>query len=300
MQGEFSVRGSIIDFWSFSEANPARLEFDGDFLESIRHFDPESQRSIEKLDKISLAGTIDQNENLSADIFDYLENPVILASAFELQNKFIKSHNSQSDEAIGQINDDSITVTDAENDFQKVAEVESRENGLIKLDFNELINKKGTCWILEEEISSSSERIELGFSQSPTINSNYKILFNILKEYSEKNFEVVLTSENELQTARLTELLSEFNEELAELIESRKIKLETLPIKEGFVHNKEKILLLTDYQVFNKPYRSKLSSAKKYKKSKSKSFASIKHGDYVVHESLWNRKVCRTENYKYW
>lgn len=286
VQGEFSVRGSIIDFWSFSEANPARLEFDGDFLESIRHFDPGSQRSIEKLDKISLAGTIDQNENLSADIFDYLENPVILASAFELQNKFIKSHNSQSDEAIGQINDDSITVTDAENDFQKVAEVESRENGLIKLDFNELINKKGTCWILEEEISSSSERIELGFSQSPAINSNYKILFNILKEYSERNFEVVLTSENELQTARLTELLSEFNEELAELIESRKIKLETLPIKEGFVHNKEKILLLTDYQVFNKPYRSKLSSAKKYKKSKSKSFASIKHGNYVVHESF--------------
>jgi len=47
--GEFSQRGSIIDFWSYSESNPVRLEFDGDFLESIRHFDPESQRSIEKI-----------------------------------------------------------------------------------------------------------------------------------------------------------------------------------------------------------------------------------------------------------
>jgi len=281
--GEFSVRGSIIDFWSFSEANPARLEFNGDFLESIRHFDPESQRSIEKLDKISLAGAIDQNENLSADIFDYLENPVIIASAFELQNKFIKSYSSHSDEAIGQTNDDSITVTDTENDFQVVEKVKLQENDLLKLDFNELINQKGTRWILEEEISSSSERIELGFSQAPAINSNYKILFNILKEYSERNYEVVLTSENELQTARLTELLSEFNEELADLIESRNIKLETLPIKEGFIHTTEKILLLTDYQVFNKPYRTKLSSRKKYKKSKS--FASIKNGDYVVHES---------------
>ena len=88
-----------------------------------------------------------------------------------------------------------------------------------------------------------------------------------------------------MQTSRLTELLSEYNEELAELIESRKIKLETLPIKEGFVHQKEKILLLTDYQIFNKPYRTKLPSEKKYKKSKSKSLASIKNGDYIVHEN---------------
>ena len=171
------------------------------------------------------------------------------------------------------------------DDFPEAEEVKSQENDSFKLDFDELINKKGTRWILEEEISSSSDRIELGFSQAPTINSNYKILFNVLKEYSGKNYDVILTSENELQTSRLTELLSEFNEELAELIESRKIRLETLPIKEGFIHNKEKILLLTDYQVFNKPYRTKLSSRKKYSKSKSKSFASIKHGDYVVHES---------------
>jgi transcription-repair coupling factor (superfamily II helicase) len=45
--GEFSVRGSIIDFWSYSEQVPVRLEFDGDFLDSIRSFDPESQRSFE-------------------------------------------------------------------------------------------------------------------------------------------------------------------------------------------------------------------------------------------------------------
>ena len=88
--GEFSVRGSIIDFWSYSEPNPSRLEFDGDFLESIRYFDPESQRSIEKMDTVSLAGAFDQKEETSSDIFEYLENPVILASTFELQNKLIK------------------------------------------------------------------------------------------------------------------------------------------------------------------------------------------------------------------
>ncbi len=283
--GEFSVRGSIIDFWSYSEPNPARLEFDGDFLESIRYFDQESQRSIEKIDTVSLAGAFDQKEETSSDIFDYLENPVILASTFEIQNRLIKPKQIFSEEKSIEKIDDPKAETQSKDDFPEAEEVKSQENDLLKLDLNDLINKKGTRWILEEEISSSSDRIELGFSQAPTINSNYKILFNVLKEYSVKNYDVILTSENELQTSRLTELLSEFNEELAELIESRKIRLETLPIKEGFIHNKEKILLLTDYQIFNKPYRTKLSSRKKHSKSKSKSFASIKHGDYVVHES---------------
>lgn len=286
VQGEFSVRGSIIDFWSYSEPNPSRLEFDGDFLESIRYFDPESQRSIEKLTTVSLAGAFDQKEETGSDIFEYLENPVILASTFEIQNRVIKSNHLFSEENPSESISDPNNKTKFNDEFPEIEkEEESSQNDSFKLDFEELINKNGIRWILEEEIASSSNRIELGFSQAPTINSNYKILFNILKEYSVKNYDVVLTSENELQTSRLTELLSEFNGELAELIESRKIKLETLPIKEGFIHNKEKILLLTDYQIFNKPYRTKLSSKKKSSKSKSKSFASIKHGDYVVHET---------------
>ena len=283
--GEFSVRGSIIDFWSYSEHNPARLEFDGDFLESIRYFDPESQRSIEKLDAVSLASAFGQKEDLNSDIFDYLENPVIIASTFEIQNRLIKSKNIFSDEKSIEKKDDPGTAMSSTDDFPELVEVNSEINIEFSIDLNEVINKEGTRWILEEEISSSSDRIELGFSQAPTINSNYKILFNVLKEYSGKNYDVVLTSENELQTSRLMELLSEFNEELAELIESRKVRLETLPIKEGFIHNEEKILLLTDYQVFNKPYRTKLSSRRKPSKSKSKTFASITNGDYVVHET---------------
>lgn len=285
VQGEFSVRGSIIDFWSYSEPNPARLEFDGDFLESIRHFDPESQRSIEKLDAVSLAGSLDKKEEISSDIFDYLKKSVVIASAFELQNRSFKSQNIYDDGQLDENKNNLNTEEQFDDEFSKIESASPASDDEIKLDFNEVMNKEGIKWILEEEISSSQNRIDLGFSEAPTINSNYKILFNVLKEYSKKKYDVILTSENELQTSRLIELLSEFNEELAELIESRKVKLETLPIKEGFVHHKEKILLLTDYQIFNKPYRSKLSASKKYKKSKSKSFASIKHGDYVVHES---------------
>ncbi len=281
--GEFSVRGSLIDFWSYSEQNPVRLEFDGDFLESIRYFDPESQRSIDKLDNTTLAGPISDDSKLTANIFDYLDNPVVLASSFEFQQKNFHSTLDQHEE----INDknSSIVESGSGKDFTEFENPLPAEDTLSKINLDEILKKSSSRWILEEEIASSLDRIELGFTEAPAINSNFQVLFNVLKEYSDNNYDVILTSENELQTSRLKELLSEFNGELSNLIELRKIKLETLPIKKGFVHNEEKILLLTDYQIFNKPYRSKLPQKKKYRKSKSKTIASIAKGEYVVHET---------------
>jgi transcription-repair coupling factor (superfamily II helicase) len=265
--GEFSVRGSIIDFWSYSEHNPVRIEFDGDFLESIRHFDPESQRSIEKLESTTLAGAINNEAELTAEIFSYLNNPIVLASSFELQQKAFHPTLDKHEE----FNDQNSSIVEREsgNEFPEFENTLSTENSSFKINLDQLLKKENSIWILEEEIASSPDRIELGFSEAPIINSNFQILFGVLKDYSQKNYDVIITSENELQTSRLKELLSEFNGELSTLIESRKIKLETLPIKQGFVHNKEKILLLTDYQIFNKPYRSKLPQ-KKYRKSKSR------------------------------
>jgi transcription-repair coupling factor (superfamily II helicase) len=283
--GEFSVRGSIIDFWSYSEHNPVRLEFDGDFLESIRHFDPESQRSIEKLESTTLAGSIRNEAELTSDIFDYLNNPLVLASSFELQQKTFRLTLDQQEELKISDQSSSIVESGSVNEFPEFENPLPAENNLIKINLGQLLKKENSSWLLEEEIASFPDRLELGFTEAPSINSNFKILFNVLKEYSQKNYEVIITSENELQTSRLRELLSEFNASLAELIESQKIKLETLPIKQGFVHNKEKIILLTDYQIFNKPYRSKLPQRIKYSKSKSRALASIKKGDYVVHEN---------------
>ena len=281
--GEFSLRGSIIDFWSYSEQNPVRLEFDGDFLESIRHFDPESQRSIEKVVTVTLAGKLGEKsesdeEQIYSNIFDYLNNPIVLASSYEINNlkSFIqdpisKIHNAN--EEIFDQSDNNISEPFAEE-----------KNGARKEIASDNLDNITVRWIIEEEIGSSKEKIELGFADTPTVNANYEILFSVLKSYTDKSFEVVITAENDLQSIRLKELLSEFKSELAELIESGKIKIETLAIKEGLLHKEKKLLVLTDYQIFNKPYRTKTSSKIKYKKSKSHAFASIKRGDYVVHE----------------
>ena len=280
--GYYSQRGAIIDFWSYSEKSPVRLEFDGDFIESIRYFDVESQRSFEKIDEVTLAGAFEnQVADYNSDIFSYLDNPVFIASSYSLQNLRVVHKESENQLEVKQkVKKEKSTLDDEE-----FPDVDDKINPLpdeievLSFDYK----NTNANWIVEEELSSD-HRVDLGISPAPIINANYQLLFNTLKEFTEKNFNVTVTSENELQTNRLKELLVEISSELGELIESGKIKIETLAIKEGFINKTEKILLLTDYQIFNKPYRTKISSSKKYKKSKAKSFASIKRGDYVVHE----------------
>ena len=198
--GYYSQRGAIIDFWSYSEKSPVRLEFDGDFIESIRYFDGESQRSFEKIDEVTLAGAFqNQNDDFISDIFDYLTNPVFIASAYELDN--IKS----TKEEIVPVVEEEIKPKKRkekpldEDEFPDVAAGFTPAKEATNLSINdvaaETINpfdykSKNANWIIEDELSSA-KRIELGFSPAPSINSNYQILFSVLKDYAEKSFNII-------------------------------------------------------------------------------------------------------------
>jgi transcription-repair coupling factor (superfamily II helicase) len=285
--GDFSVRGSIIDIWSYSEANPCRIEFDGDFIESIRHFDVESQRSADKVDSVSLAANFENSDTIfSADIFDYLDNPLILANKYELNSLFQMTEETSTtvlqktaiedeelaEELLGQ------TVV-SEIKIEEEISVPKKETDI------RFLLKKNARWLIENPFGDAENKITLNVTEPPTINANFELLFNILQDYSNKDFKIIITSENDFQSKRLNDLLSDYREELSELIETGKVKIETLALRKGFILRNEKLLVLTDYQIFNKPYRTKISSRMKEQKSRSKDFASIKRGDYVVHEN---------------
>lgn len=298
--GYYSQRGSIIDFWSYSEKNPVRLEYDGDFLESIRYFDPESQRSIDRVESVTLAAKFskDSVEENHSTIFDYLKDPIVIASSYDLSNlNSYKINPFDENETIDSAGENNSALDD--EDIPDIEESESKKGVKnVQVENNDVLNRFRVRWIIEEEISSGNGRLDLGFTTAPTINSNYEVLFNTLSSYTTQSFDVVITVENELQETRLRDLLSEYKEELAKLIDSGKIQIITFAIKEGFVNKTEKILLLTDYQIFNKPYRTKITTAKKFKKIKSKVFASIKKGDYVVHEDYGIGKYAGLETIK--
>jgi transcription-repair coupling factor (superfamily II helicase) len=301
--GEYSQRGAIIDFWSYSEKNPVRLEFNGDFMESIRYFDPDSQRSTETAPQqgVTLAAAINE---LSAGnfsrIFDYLDSPVFFVSSYELKNlssqkiEISSVHKEGKEIILENVDDNFLDDEFPEPDLIPIEDVAQKRDSVTGIG-DPLGNVKAR-WIIEEEIGD--ERIDTGFTEAPTINSNYEILFSKLAEYSGLNYKIIITAENELQSARLKDLLTEFSENFTQLFDSGKVKIETLAVKKGFIHRDSRLLLLTDYQIFNKPYRSKLPYEMKYKKSKSKMFASIKKGDYVVHEDYGIGKYVGLETIK--
>lgn len=298
--GYYSQRGSIIDFWSYSEKNPVRLEYDGDFLESIRYFDPESQRSIDKVESVTLAAKINQEtlEENHSTIFNYLKNPIVIASSYDLNNLNRTPVNPFIDSKIGETEDAITKSNDEIEELPVIDEKQVVEEEILNHGKNDLLIQFKVRWIIEEEISSNNIRIELGFTPAPTINSNYEVLFNTLSSYTSRSFNVIITVENELQETRLRDLLTEYKQELAELIDSGKIQIVTFAVKEGLVHKAGKILLLTDYQIFNKPYRTKISTSQRFKRTKSKTFASIKKGDYVVHEDYGIGKYAGLETIK--
>jgi transcription-repair coupling factor (superfamily II helicase) len=280
--GEFAIRGSIIDFWSFSEKQPVRLEYDGDFLESIRTFDYETQRSLGKITSVTLAASINTDESAD-DIFNYLKSPLFFVSDYELQNLFTVKAEDKSET----VEDDIDEELKEEFYISDQSEVKSKsnkdsENG--NLNSLENLYEKNARWIVEDEIGSHNNRFQIKLIAPPVINSNFELLYNFLKEYADKGFQVVISVENELQSKRLYELLSDFKKELAELIETGKIRFIVLAIKNGFIAKNSNLVLLTDYQIFNKPYRTKITSKQKFKKSRIKDFASIKKYDFVVHE----------------
>ena len=276
--GDFAIRGSIIDFWSYSEKLPCRLEFDGDFIESIRYFDSESQRSLNKVEKVTLASSVNREESDDySNIFDYLNQPTVIASRYELKEIIEKKNNIENRDKGSELPEDIKHI---------VNEDEEKNNDRIEYISVEDLFNENAKWIVEEEIQETDNRINLGIKSAPAINANFELLFNSLLKYCGSGYDVIITSENDFQAKRLVDLLSEYKEEFAKLLEEKKIAIEILAIKAGFVIPDEKLLVLSDYQIFNKPYRTKISKKRKVKKSRAREFASLKRGDYVVHENF--------------
>ncbi|MGB9663581.1 MAG: transcription-repair coupling factor [Ignavibacteria bacterium] len=87
-KGEFAVRGSIIDVFSFSHTTPLRIEFDGDEISSLRLFDPESQRSFQIVEEYPIYSTnLNETYESESTVFEFVEKPVLLIRESDLFEK---------------------------------------------------------------------------------------------------------------------------------------------------------------------------------------------------------------------
>ena len=262
--GQYAIRGSILDIFSFSSVNPYRIDFFGEEVESIRSFDTETQLSIEKVKKITLIPNIQWEKERKVkrvSFFEYLPGNTCVWSA-DLNYIFdriddIYERTDISDEQDTSLLKNEVIVNSAilSNDLKTYNKVEFEsfyfDNPLKKFHFNTL--------------------------SQPVFNKNFKLLAEDILQKKESGYQVFILSENEKQIERLKEIFKEFNSDIN--IESLQIN-----IHEGFIEQQEKYCFYTDHQIFERYHKFQFQHRYSKKESISiREITDLKPGDFIVH-----------------
>lgn len=265
--GQFSIRGGILDIFSFSNDLPYRLEFFGDEVESIRIFNPEDQLSIKRIQRISLIPNV--------------------------QKKLLKEQRQTILEFIPQstnvwLADYELITGQLEKAFDKATYAfDKLESPLDHLAPSELyMSAKIFQYQLErlsvieyaEKSHFSGEKINFDVHPQPVFNKNFDMLADFLEQQSKAGYKNFFFTNNANQFERLVNIFSD---------KEREIQIDPVlkSIHGGFIDNQNKIVALTDHQVFERYHRYKLKEG--FKKSSAsltlKELNSLKKGDFVVH-----------------
>ena len=272
--GQFSLRGGIIDVFSYSNDFPYRIEVMGDQVESLRSFNPESQISIDKLKKITILPDISQmfEKYEKEDFFSILPahtvfwNDDTLFAKERLQNTFISAEEKFSDFHSG------IKHTAPEDLFLNGEKFIEGLNNFRVIEFRRhfLAGKNSPEFVFH-------------FSPQPSFNKNFELLIKNLIEKTNKGFSNMILSDNPRQVNRIHSIFEIVSEEKKQ---NGNFKHDTLPISihEGFIDLDEKITCYTDHQIFERYHRFRIRDKFPGKKAITfKELNNLQPGDYITH-----------------
>ena len=265
--GEFSVRGGIVDVFSFSNEKPFRITFFGNEVESIRTFDIESQLSLDKIDEFQLVSNMNFSVSGSkVSFFELLpEDSFIVSKNLYLSARRIKEFHEKALEKYETLSKD---IKHRSPDELFISEGEFQ---------NKLIKFKTIDFSSQHFNLPKSQIIELNQTQQPSFHKNFELLIQDLEEKQGQGFDTWISFSSEKQKERLQSIFEELQHE----IPFKSFKSE---LHEGFVDSHNKILIYTDHQIFDRyqRYKSKDGFAKSEQLT-LKDLMSLKVGDYIAH-----------------
>ncbi len=265
--GEFSVRGGIVDVFSFSNEKPFRITFFGNEVESIRTFDIESQLSLDKIDEFQLVSNMNFSVSGSkVSFFELLpEDSFIVSKNLYLSARRIKEFHEKALEKYETLSKD---IKHRSPDELFISEGEFQ---------NKLIKFKTIDFSSQHFKLPKSQIIELNQTQQPSFHKNFELLIQDLEEKQGQGFDTWISFSSEKQKERLESIFEELEHE----IPFKSFKSE---LHEGFVDSDNKILIYTDHQIFDRyqRYKSKDGFAKSEQLT-LKDLMSLKVGDYIAH-----------------
>lgn len=265
--GEFSVRGGIVDVFSFSNEKPFRITFFGNEVESIRTFDIESQLSLDKIDEFQLVSNMNFSVSGSkVSFFELLpEDSFIVSKNLYLSARRINEFHEKALEKYETLSKD---IKHRSPDELFISEGEFQ---------NKLIKFKTIDFSSQHFKLPKSQIVELNQTQQPSFHKNFELLIQDLEEKQGQGFDTWISFSSEKQKERLQSIFEELQHE----IPFKSFKSE---LHEGFVDSDNKILIYTDHQIFDRyqRYKSKDGFAKSEQLT-LKDLMSLKVGDYIAH-----------------
>lgn len=265
--GEFSVRGGIVDVFSYSNEEPYRITFFGNEVESIRTFDIETQLSKDKIKEFQLVS----NMNFSAlgkkvSLFDLAPKDLIVVTKNALVGfAFIKSFYEKA------IANFETLSTDIKH--QKPADLFVSEE-----DFSNAIQQfKWLDFTLQEITGTRAQTVQMNQSPQPAFHKKFDLLLEDLETKQAEGYETWISFSTEKQKERLESIF----EELEKNVPFKSFKSE---LHEGFVDHQHQISVYTDHQIFDRYQRFKAkNSFAKSEQITLKDLMQMKVGDYIAH-----------------
>ncbi len=258
--GQYSVRGSIIDIFSFSNEDPYRIDFFGDEVDSIRTFDIEDQISKEPLTRISIIPNIQEglHDEKRVSLFEFLnQKAVIAAHSFSYVSAQIKTLHHEASGRLG--SEETTTLVISGSEFKSGIEP------------NTCIEFGGS-----NHFKSATE-FAFNTSKQPVFNKNFDLLGQNLKSNRQKGYRNILLTSSPKQIERLHAIFDDKGD-------PQKIDSLLFAVNEGFIDHDLKICCYTDHQIFERYHRFKLRSKKSSRQAITiKELSKLHPGDFVVH-----------------
>ncbi|HAK00150.1 MAG TPA: transcription-repair coupling factor, partial [Bacteroidales bacterium] len=274
--GQFSLRGGIIDVFSYSNDYPFRIEVSGDRVSSLRLFDAATQLSINKVDKVHILPNINKLANESKKREFLLEsmpaNTVVWCENMEwIATKL--------DSGFHKLSHSTRTIL-SETNYLEPKEMFISGNG-----FKErLLNCKLVEWNASPLEKDYNLVLNFAFRPQLSFNKNFDLIARHLEENSVQGIRNIILSDNPKQLSRIENILESIK--LQQKSGYHHLQYEGLPLSlhEGFVDAHSQLAFFTDHQLFDRYHRFKVRDKFTGKQAMTiKDFGSLKPGDFVTH-----------------
>ncbi|MCK0155671.1 transcription-repair coupling factor [Cellulophaga sp. F20128] len=262
--GEFSVRGGIVDVFSFSHDVPYRIEFFGDEVESIRTFDVETQLSTEKVTKITIIPNVENkflNESRESFLKYIASNTLLFSKNTDLLYDRLDSLFNKAEEAFTKL----------------TGELKHAIPSELFIDSDQLKKEFQDFSVVNIQQKSAENAISFASKPQPSFNKKFDLLIENLNQNHANGYTNYIFCATEQQAKRFHDIFDEVEQEV-------QYQTVVFPLFQGFILDDIKVACYTDHQIFERYHKFHLKNGYAKKQAITlKELTKLEIGDYVTH-----------------